>query len=680
MARRSVLYPVVVSATLALIAGALAAPASASPALHSVTATITVGTNPTAVEPCNGELYVANHSDSTISVIDPVTNTVVGLPIAVDTNPYGIACDNNLLYTANYGAGTVSVIDTATHAVVAMSIPAGSGASDVVVSNGYAYVSNQSVGTVSVIDTTTRANVGTLNVGGYPCGLAALSGKVYVSNLATGAATTVIDAATRSIDSTFVLPNAVRAMDAAAGYLYFPTEGASYFIKVDASNTSSRTVMSLPVAGTTVTVSGGTAYVTSFGGDRVYVIDVASMSITDTISMSQYPAGITTYGSSGYATMQGSGTVKAFSIIPPAPTAPGAPTSVVATAGNSQAAVSFTAPSSNGGSAITGYEVTASPGGVIATGASSPIIVNGLTNDTAYTFSVKAINAIGSSAASAASTAVTPTGPAPSSGGTSGGSSAPAPEAAPAPSVSDAPASDAQTGSDSSDSPAATSAATRVNSLPPAPAAFRVIKGRSGMRSTVQVLLKSDSAGTLVRSTVVVVLDRDGKVVSRISVSVKEGDSDVDVQVPYLAEGYSVHVYNVNELGVSPGAIFGASITHRSTIASRQGKGQPTLLGTLMPRPVRFGAGSSTLDSADRAQLRAIARVAKQKGKPLYVTGFANKGDGASVRSSSLATMRARAVADYLVRNGVRVWTRYWGVDTGSSRASDRRVEVRTSA
>ena len=90
-------------------------------------------------------------------------------------------------------------------------------------------------------------------------------------------------------------------------------------------------------------------------------------------------------------------------------TVPGAPTSPVATLGNAQASVAFTPPTSNGGSAITGYTVTSTPGGYTATGASSPIIVTGLTNETSYTFTVIAINAVGNSVASVASGAVTPT-------------------------------------------------------------------------------------------------------------------------------------------------------------------------------------------------------------------------------------------------------------------------------
>jgi trimeric autotransporter adhesin len=91
-----------------------------------------------------------------------------------------------------------------------------------------------------------------------------------------------------------------------------------------------------------------------------------------------------------------------------AATAPGAPTSVTATAtGQTTATVSFTAPTSNGSSAIISYTVTSSPGGITATGSSSPISVTGLSASTAYTFTVTASNAAATSVASGASTSVT---------------------------------------------------------------------------------------------------------------------------------------------------------------------------------------------------------------------------------------------------------------------------------
>jgi hypothetical protein len=90
-------------------------------------------------------------------------------------------------------------------------------------------------------------------------------------------------------------------------------------------------------------------------------------------------------------------------------TVPGAPTIGTATAGNAQAAVSFTAPAVTGGPAITSYTATSSPGGITGSAASSPITVSGLTNGTAYTFTVTATNSVGTGTASAASNSVTPT-------------------------------------------------------------------------------------------------------------------------------------------------------------------------------------------------------------------------------------------------------------------------------
>jgi len=102
-------------------------------------------------------------------------------------------------------------------------------------------------------------------------------------------------------------------------------------------------------------------------------------------------------------------------------TPPGPVTNIVATVTSpTSASVAFAKPASDGGSPITGYEVTATPttpsapakrkssATIIAKGDKSPIIVEGLTTNVSYNFSVLALNAAGGSTPTVTVTPVTP--------------------------------------------------------------------------------------------------------------------------------------------------------------------------------------------------------------------------------------------------------------------------------
>jgi hypothetical protein len=113
--------------------------------------------------------------------------------------------------------------------------------------------------------------------------------------------------------------------------------------------------------------------------------------------------------------------VSAFSatsntVTPVVPVAPGAPTIGTATAGNASAVVRWTPPVSNGGSAITRYDVQVLNNANVQVGAIRPaanaatnnLTITGLVNGVALHFRVRAVNAIGSSAQSGNSNTVTP--------------------------------------------------------------------------------------------------------------------------------------------------------------------------------------------------------------------------------------------------------------------------------
>jgi hypothetical protein len=214
------------------------------------------------------------------------------------------------------------------------------------------------------------------------------------------------------------------------------TNGTPYTFTVTATNSvgpGSPSISSAPV--TPITVPGAPTAVVATGVDGGANLTFAAPAATNGSAITGYtatsiPSGVTA-SSVGTATAiamtgltdgisytftvaatnaAGLGAASAASnaVVPGAVS--GAPTNVAGVAGNQQVTLSFTAPSYLGGSAITQYTATASPGGAtaVSSGGSPSIIVTGLTNGTAYTFTVKATNGTGTSAASTASAAVTP--------------------------------------------------------------------------------------------------------------------------------------------------------------------------------------------------------------------------------------------------------------------------------
>ncbi|MBU6329729.1 MAG: fibronectin type III domain-containing protein [Acidobacteria bacterium] len=119
-----------------------------------------------------------------------------------------------------------------------------------------------------------------------------------------------------------------------------------------------------------------------------------------------------TYGNGVFVAVANSGTdrVMTSSLVELA-TAPDAPTSLVATPGDGSVSVAFNA-GADGGASISNYEYQLNGVGswvaLSPTDGTSPVVISGLTNGTAYTVKLRAVNSVGSGAESVASDSFTP--------------------------------------------------------------------------------------------------------------------------------------------------------------------------------------------------------------------------------------------------------------------------------
>jgi outer membrane protein OmpA-like peptidoglycan-associated protein len=333
------------------------------------------------------------------------------------------------------------------------------------------------------------------------------------------------------------------------------------------------------------------------------------------------------------------------------PDLPSAPSISNVLIGGLSAAVTWTAPSSNGGRTITNYAVSAinasNSGDVVrCTTTALTCTVNSLKVGTTYNITVRARNSVGEGATSAQFSAQT---------------------AKPAPIASTVWQTYRTENAGLSQS---------LVGLPPAPAKVRIAS--AGARTKVTATGTKTAVGVITQA-IITISSKSKKVLARISVRVSSENPTATVTVPFKSQLISVSVQFANDFGVSTGGPTGVNVREGNTYDSTVVGGKPQLMGSVTGSPVYFAAGSSVLTPSGMKQLRGVAATVKTTAGLVYVTGYSRTDEVRGWAVDALARARAEAVAKYLAKQGVRQWIRFQGAgamksDWGDWR--DRRVVV----
>ncbi|WP_234530248.1 Ig-like domain-containing protein [Paenibacillus pseudetheri] len=269
-------------------------------------AKIKVGKTPNsaAINPDKTQVFVTNRLDNTVSVIDPVTDTV-STTLAVGKDPNGVAFnrDGSKAYVANKFDGTLSVINTRTLEVVDVIAAPGEPVAMVVIGDKL-YVTRHEAGMVSVVDMLSDSVISEISVGQRPFGLSvnAAGTKIYVANQGheqQPGSVSIIDTAT-----------GVKEADVTLGKETSATEVSPDGSKVYAVNTYDNTLSVINTATleveSTISVGGNPyviglskdglqAYTVNYTSDNMSVIDTTTNSVIKTIPLSPGPYMVGTF-------------------------------------------------------------------------------------------------------------------------------------------------------------------------------------------------------------------------------------------------------------------------------------------------------------------------------------------------------------------------------------------------
>jgi len=386
--------------------------------------------------------YTASNGSSTSSpaqVTITVSPPTITYTPAASPNPTAGAAYNHSIAGASGGAAPYS------YAVTAGTLPAGL----TLAANGVISGASRAVGTFTVQVTATDSSTGpaapfhsapanvTLTVNAPVIAISPTTVPPGTVNVPYGSVNLTASGGTApyTYAHSGTLPNGM-SLSSAGVLSGTPTQAGNFTFTVTATDSTTGPAAPYPgsrsytlqIAAPTITISPSavpnatvdTAYSQTFsasGGTAPYSFslggalpggmhfDAATGNLSGTpTSSGDYSFTITATDAQSFSSAAPY-TLHVTAVVPQPPTI-----GTATTTGSGQAQVTFTAPSDNGGATIISYTATSTPGGFTGTSPNSPITVTGLTDGTAYTFTVTATNTVGTGSPSQASNSVTPRG------------------------------------------------------------------------------------------------------------------------------------------------------------------------------------------------------------------------------------------------------------------------------
>jgi YVTN family beta-propeller protein len=412
---------------------------------------------PLSTERMSNFAWIADLNTNDVSAANPLTGEIAArVSLGAGTGPMGVAThpDGTRVYVANNGNNSVSVIDALEFAVVS-TIAVGSAPIGIAVdpAGTRVYVVHNGASSIAVIDTSTNQRLADIAYAGGGTGIAinnagtrayvALGDRVQPIDLTNNVALTPValgGGATAGGDANWPLGIAVRGDDAE---VFVARNGVNSVavLNVASSTITDSIATTYRPTGIAVNPRAPQVYIAqaqgivsnnvNYGYGTLAMIDAYTHLSIGSAGIGQWPVGVAVNAEGTYAnttnrfggTMTGVDLIvrdsinsavpsrwvnpRSFGNFIAAASVPGRPGQLTAQPGNTQATLSFTPPSNDGGNTIARYDAVCSPGNVTGTALASPLVVTGLTNGTAYSCTVRAVNSRGGGRTSAA-VSVTP--------------------------------------------------------------------------------------------------------------------------------------------------------------------------------------------------------------------------------------------------------------------------------